>query len=468
MATETLCFDGLLADNGSSWPVTVRYASRYSLWLRFDGKRPRTWPTEYEKLTVHVDGKAIEMGCCDLAAEPDGPDGEYRLVPKVSIHDVEQLFFRSRVAVLESAAVNLPLILGYKQGIDPVFSHYVSDLTYDLSAYRTMFDEIDAGIVDEPEQVRSTLREGIVENIGTQLLDYLDAQYSRLRSITSAFADEQHERHGYFFRKQLWNVILCAPIMARTNLKPRGYIGDSEMMRMIYENAYRGESTFGMILHKHAVRQPAADAVRNRRGSLVRALQAFLANRTDCAGTGGSRVKVLSVACGPAAELSDMLQTREDCERLHFSLLDQDRHALLEAASVVEGVERKLGTAVSSDFIRESVRTMLFTRELQERWGRFDFIYSMGLFDYLTRPVAVAVLTKLYSLLVPGGEILVGNFSVDNPTREYMAYWMDWTILYRTRSDMLSIAAEAGCAEPSVDGDDTGIQLLLRMKKPNG
>lgn len=466
MGADGFFFEGHLTDGGRSIPVSVRYATRYSLWLRFDGRTPRTHPSVYERLSLQVDGKTVEMRSCAIAGDLDGPSGEYRLVPTESIHDFEQLFFRSRVSVLESAAVNLPLVLSYKERIDPSFSRYVSDLTYDLSAYRTMLDEIDASISDEPEQVRSTLQLGILRNLGAQLLDYLDAQHEKLKSITRSFADEQHEQHGYFFRKQLWNMILCSPIMSRTNLKPRGYIGDSEMMRMIYENAYRGESTFGMVVHKHAVGQPAADAVRNRRASLAEALRAFLARRGTSSGGGVERVKVLSVACGPAMELSDILRTPEDCERLHFSLLDQDRHALLEAASVIEQVEREIGTPVSSDFIKESVRTMLVTRELQDRWGRFDFIYSMGLFDYLTRPVATAVLKKIYSLLLPGGEIVVGNFSVDNPTMTYMAYWMDWTIIYRSRDDMLSLAADLDGVESSVESDETGIQLLLRVRKP--
>ena len=128
---------------------------------------------------------------------------------------------------------------------------------------------------------------------------------------------------------------------------------------------------------------------------------------------------------------------------MHFSLFDQDQQALLEAAGLVSEIEKSLQTEISVDFIKESVRTMLVTRALQERWGQFHFIYSMGLFDYLTAPVAAAVLKKLYQLLTPGGEMVIGNFFVENPSRYYMEYWHDWKIIYRTEEDFLPDCVDA-------------------------
>lgn len=465
MSAVDLYFDGFLVAGRTSAPVSVRYASRYSLWLKFDGRNPRRRRPVYEKLSLAVDGKSVEMGPCEIIEDDDAQQGEFRLVPRRSIHDFEKLFFRSRVDILESAAVNLPLILSYKGQIRPEFSEYVSELTYDLGAYRTIFDQMDAHVQDEPEHVRTILRRGIIDTVGTKLLDYLESQHNRLKQITDRFTDDEHEHHGFYFRKQLWNFILTSPIMSRTNLKPRGYIGDSEMMRMIYLNDYQGDSTFGQILHRYSVAQPAAQAVRNRRGDLARKLRDYMHRRRSGNGSALSRVTVLSVACGPAMELTEIFQAPEDCRSLHFSLLDQDRHALLEAAKVVEEVERRLGGEVSADFIKESVRTMLVTKELQDRWGRFDFVYSMGLFDYLTRPVAAAVLLKLYNLLLPGGEMIVGNFSPRNPTMTYMAYWMDWTIIYRSDDEMLALADELPGAVTTVTHDETGIQLLLHVRK---
>ena len=459
-------FAGTLTTDGRAVPVRVRYASRYSLWLRFEDPEPQQRSGAYTKLGLHIDGKLVETGSCVVMEERADDPAEFRAVPLHSIYDFEKLFARSRADMLESAAINLPLILSHKDRIEPAFMKFVSELTYDLGAYQAVFDEVDANVHDEAPHVRQTLQSGIIGSLGKGLFDYLDDRHAALKRITGAFDDEQHEQHGFYFRRQVWNTILSSPIMARTNLKPRGYIGDSEMMRMIYLDADQGDTTFGKIVHKHAVDQPAAQAVRNRRRDLAAILRDFMAKRRAGADGGQRPVRVLSVACGPAMELNEIVQSAEDCRALEYSLLDQDQHALSEAAGVIERIERRYGARCNHTFIEESVRTILMTRELQARWGRFDFIYSMGLFDYLTQPVAKAVLKKLHGLLLPDGEMIIGNFSAENPTKTFMSYWMDWALIYRTVADMQALVADLPVAAAEVKHDATGIQLFLHLQKP--
>jgi extracellular factor (EF) 3-hydroxypalmitic acid methyl ester biosynthesis protein len=236
-------------------------------------------------------------------------------------------------------------------------------------------------------------------------------------------------------------------------------------MRMIYQDDYQGGSSFGKLMHKHALGQSAAQAVRNRRQTVAGMIDDFVKSSRI---PPERKIRVLSVACGPAAEVSDILQDKTACDRLHFSLLDQDQQALLEVARLVSSIEKRLRLQVSADFIRESVRTMLVSRQLRERWGRFDFIYSMGLFDYLTPPVAQAVLRKLFDLASPGGEMVIGNFSAENPSRVFMEYWMDWKIILRSPQSMRRLAEGLPGAEVDLVCDQTGIQMLMRIRKAGG
>ena len=248
--------------------------------------------------------------------------------------------------------------------------------------------------------------------------------------------------------------------MSRTNLKPRGYAGDSEMMRMIYSNDYEGESTFAKLIHKHPIEQPGAEAVRNRRNTITSWINSNRKKRKKEA-----PLQVLSVACGPANELLDVFTTKTAINELSFTLFDQDSYALLEAARLVDDIEKNIGKKLSLEYLRESVRTMIVAPQLSTRWGQFHLIYSMGLFDYLTPPVAKAVLGKIYQLLMPGGELMVGNFHESNPSRHYMDYWLDWPIYYRSEDDLRELAADINPAELSIDADKTGIQLFFRIKK---
>lgn len=404
----------------------------------------------------------FELGQDRVLPKPNIAAAKGRLIPTDDIYDLESLIIDKKLGELQNAFLNLPLILSHKNKIRQTFKNYTADLTYDLNAYKNIFDNIDADCAREPIPVRNSLQAAIINTAGRKFLRFLDDKLLELERVVTGFSKQEHERHGFYFRKQLWNIILSAPFMARTNLKPRGYAGDSEMMTMLYSNDYQGESTFFKLMHKHPVEHPAAQAVRNRRHVIGKMLRNKRGTRYDHP---SRKLQVLSVACGPSREIGDILRSSDDCRCFDFTLLDQDQSALDEAARMIDKTEKKLGVGIDTHYLNESVRTMLCTRKLTKAWGQFDFIYSMGLFDYLTPKVASAVFRKLYQLLRPGGEIVLGNFHVSNPSKYYMEYWLDWVLYYRTERDMENLAKDMPSARPEVFFDDTGVQLFLNVKK---
>jgi extracellular factor (EF) 3-hydroxypalmitic acid methyl ester biosynthesis protein len=108
---------------------------------------------------------------------------------------------------------------------------------------------------------------------------------------------------------------------------------------------------------------------------------------------------------------------------------------------------------------------MLRDRHFAERLGAFHAVYSMGLFDYLTPPVARAVLSRAYELVRPGGTLLVGNYHVAHRSRTYMDYWLDWPLYYRAEADFLALAEGLPAAAVSIDFDESGCQMFLRIEK---
>lgn len=463
MHQEALQIKADLALGGKKIPIEATYTSKYSLMVRFSNGNGFKDGTEFSKLIVHINGSHAELGRCRLISEPniDGYTGRLTFVEDV--YDLESLLYEHQIVKLQSAFLNLSLILSHKQKIKRPFRDYTADLNYDLNVYRNLFDRLDSEHVGEPQDVRDSVQKAVIDTEGSKFMGFLDTKIIELNALTADFTREEHERHGFYFRKQLWPVILCSPFMARTNLKPRGYAGDSEMMTMIYSNGYWGDSTFAKLMHKHPVNQPGAQAVRNRRALIAKMLPRY---KEVCPLKPKERLRALSVACGPAWELKDVVLSAEHSEVYHFTLLDQDRDALLEAAKSVDRIEKRLGSKLSADYLNESVRTLLNTPKLKNKWGQFHFIYSMGLFDYLTPPVAKAVLGKLYQILKPGGEMVIGNFHASNSSRTYMEYWLDWVLYYRTEQQFMELIREAEPGEKEVLFDDTGVQMFLHVKKP--
>ena len=445
-------------------PISAAYASKYSLFFRYLEKHPLRDPDEPVNLLIRNNGQSVELGPCRILPGPKANGYSGRLVFLRDVYDFRSLLQDSKVVKLQSAFNDLPLILERKAKIRPVFKRYVADLKYDLQVYKSLFDDLDAEYGDEPEEVKNAVQEAILETEGPKYFQFFEHKLEELESLVENFSQEEHQCHGFYFRKQLWNFILCCPFGAQSALKPRGYAGDSELMRMIYLNCYQGDSTFAKLMHKHAVGVTAAQSVRNRIDLIA---QKITHSQKKCRIFGSDKFKVLSVGCGPAFELQNIIKSSQDCAVFQFALFDQDTAALSEASEVVRDIKKRLRTAPKVDFIQGSVRTMIFSRQLKQKWGQFHFIYSMGLFDYLSFRVAKAVLDRLYQLLQPGGELLIGNFHVSNPSKYYMAYWVDWVLLHRTEEEFRSLLDSISPAEISLLYDDTGSQMFLHVKKPN-
>ncbi len=443
-------------------PVEAKYASRFSLSVRFLNGYETDQETTFRKLVFEKNDNQVEIGPCQFMPETDDDGYRGRLVFSRDVYDLNSLFFENKLEKLQAEFFHLPLILSHKDKINPSFKEYTANLTYDLNVYKNLFDTLDARYAEETEEIKKHVQAALIETEGRKFMKFLDQKLDEFENVIIDFSRKEHERHGYYFRRQLWSFLMCSPFMTRTNLKPRGYSGDSIMMKMIYNDKFEGDSTFGKLMHKHPIEHPAAQAVRNRRDLIAKILGELKARKLK---GNGQKIKILSVACGPAFELQDVITSTEDCARFHFTLLDQDENALDEARNQIAGIEKKLGAEVEADYLNESVRTLLKTAELSKRWGNFDYIYSMGLFDYLTPPVAKAVMGKLYQILNIGGEMAIGNFHISNASRYYMEYWLDWVLYYRTEHDFIDLLRNAQSAKSKILFEDTGSQMFLHVTK---
>jgi extracellular factor (EF) 3-hydroxypalmitic acid methyl ester biosynthesis protein len=416
-------------------------ASRLSLRVELESAATVATGTVFDRLEIDLARGPVRLGRCRFTADGGAArDACGTVVFLDDVYDCRSLVEDGKYMDMRGFFQNLPLVLAQRERIRDEFRQYCANLAYDLAVHKRFFDEQDEVIAQEPELVAEAAR------------DVLVREYS---------ADE-HERHGFYLRRHLWPYLLASKCLKRTNLKPSGYSGDAEVMVMLYENAYRGASTFEQLMHKYPVETRAADAVRSRRHVVPRLLREAEAR---AAPRRRGPFRFLSLACGPGFELEDVIVDDTDLERFDCALLDQDPHALSLARAAVRRIESRRGGRLSVRYLEESVRTMLRTRDLRGRLGVFDFIYSMGLFDYLTTPVARAVLARTVDLLAPGGEIVVGNFHVTTPTRTYMDYWADWTLIYRTEESFLSLAEGLPVASARIDFDETGCQMFLRLQR---
>jgi extracellular factor (EF) 3-hydroxypalmitic acid methyl ester biosynthesis protein len=449
-----------LEHNDQLIPVTAKYASKYSLFIKF--KQGFEFKCD-DTFTLIVENNSgfFNIGPCRLISDPNQNGQDGRLFFLDDVYDIHSLLSNNKLVKIQSLFNDLPSILARKKKINKSFKNFTANLTYDLSVYKNLFDRLDSKYQDEPEPIKKAVQKAIIKTDGQKLWRFLNEKLAELEDLVADFSADEHQCHGFYFRRQLWNFLLCSPFMARTNLKPRGYPGDSETMRMIYLNDYQGESTFSKLLHKHGVEHTAAQSVRNRITLIVNLLHNFQKNEHVHS---PNKLNVLSVGSGPALEFHEIFKSSNDCSKFNFYLLDNDPMAHSEAVNLVQTIERKLKAKIDVNFIHGSVRTMLFSRSLNDKLVHFDFIYSMGLFDYLSDTVAKAVIKRLYKMLKPGGEMVIGNFHTSNPSKYYMSYWFDWVLNLRTEEEIITLLSDISNINHSIIFEDTGSQMFLHLK----
>jgi len=454
-------FYGEVFSSGESYPLEAAYGSRNSLLVKFDNSRWIADNTEFEKLTLNITGVDFTFSRCLFLYEHDIPNFKGRLIFIEDVYDFHTIIEYKVNSNLETYFQNLPMVFGQKQKIKEQFRQYTSDLTYDLMVYQKHFDELDSMYKSEPANVYKKVQETIVKVQGAKFFAYFDEKLDELKRITVNFTLEEHENHAYFFRRQVWNFILASSFITRTNMKPRGYAGDSEMMSIIYRNLYEGDTIFQQLMHKHPIETKSAQAVRNRKMLIPKKVEEA---RLEFFGE-EEPFRIFSVASGAAREIENVIISPDSCRKIDLTLLDQDHEALAEAELCIQRVENRFGAKIEHKFIYESVRTMLRLKNIDEHWGQFHFIYSMGLFDYLSPRVAQAVIEKLYELLLPGGTMVIGNYHEANPTKTYMDYWCDWVLYYRSEDDFLEITKNLKGCKKDIVFDETGCQMFLTLNK---
>ncbi len=207
--------------------------------------------------------------------------------------------------------------------------------------------------------------------------------------------------------------------------KPRGYSGDARLLDFIYqhENVQQDvaeASPIGQSLYAYSKYYPSCVAVRERRDLLTRQVDAIADER-------GEGTEVLTIAAGHLREADNSAALR-DGRISRWVALDQDP---MSVGSVARDFA---GTRVEA--IDGSVRGLLTDAY---KLGTFDFVYSAGLYDYLTDAVAIRLTKRCMKMLKPGGTLLFANFSPELTDDGYMETFMDWTLLLRSEADMWSI-----------------------------
>lgn len=280
-----------------------------------------------------------------------------------------------------------------------------------------------------------TISKNLLSDVETKIkqghfAEAFSAIYHGLNYIRNQSSKEDWEQFIKQYREHpISHFFLQEPLSRRSFERPRGYQGDPVMLDLMYDFEEvvplpdEGRQLELPELLNYELNRITHSAHANR------ARKRVLSRKIDQTSERVANPYILSVACGNLREVLDSFAVRNKAIG-KFVAIDQDQEALSVAAERIKDFGEPIQASVI-DIIRNKVPL-----------PTFDFIYSLGVYDYLPDKIAKRLTKKLFQLLNPGGRLLVVNYLPDSGTIGYMEAVMDWWLIYRDKQQMQELIEE--------------------------
>jgi extracellular factor (EF) 3-hydroxypalmitic acid methyl ester biosynthesis protein len=228
--------------------------------------------------------------------------------------------------------------------------------------------------------------------------------------------------------------------------KPHGYSGDFEIIDRIYQE-WKSPNPEYRRWDEYFHQQAAPKAVRNRKTYFKKMLTNLTSTRN------GTGTAVLNIGSGPGR---DMLEFFSSADNPHITVdcVDIDKNAIAHATGLCADYMDKITFHERNIF-----------RFRPEK--KFDLVWSAGVFDYFADRQFVVLIKRLYTYVQDGGELVIGNFSTENPSRPHMEIISDWHLKHRDAEHLTKLAVEAGVPVEKIycGEEEEGVNLFMHAKK---
>jgi len=241
--------------------------------------------------------------------------------------------------------------------------------------------------------------------------------------------------------------------------KPGGYPGDYETLEFIYNNRPTSKG-FGYCADETFLANDYAKAVRNRKDKMKSILLSYL--KSD-----PKEAEILNIACGSSRDLRELFVENDfDLSgNVTFTLIDKSKDALNFSKDELSNPPKGIDFRFQNHSVYDYLKNPDTYRELL---GGKDMVYSIGLADYIPAEGFRDLIAFLYSLLKPGGRLIIAHKDSKNYHPLLPDWWADWSFHLRDINDVVALAKSSGIEnyELTIDQeDDTNIIFYMNIEK---
>lgn len=333
------------------------------------------------------------------------------------------------------------------------FLYHVASLKSFLAKVKEDFDtiEINLSSKDKDDYVRANHR-SIFERLDS-FFDSLDKDFSLLNEEEFGFYKDYYVKEMFPF--------LADSIDTNSYIreKPLGYAGDYVTMNLIYDlnnSGFLGKTMYSRLINFYTCSIDVANSNIYRKNFLKDKILEFLTIK--------EHPVFLSVGCGPAREVIELLKENKIQKSAIFHLLDLEKNALNYIKDELSKIEFNRED-IKINYYLSDLLEIIKNKRTAELFSNVDFIYVSGVFDYLSDRACKKVVQNLAQ--IARNEVVFFNMSLENARhRSYYEVFGEWVMYHRKKEDVLRWTdGLIGFSSSIVDFSDCRSYWILRVKR---
>jgi hypothetical protein len=213
------------------------------------------------------------------------------------------------------------------------------------------------------------------------------------------------------------------PFTLRCYAKPRGYPGDAVAIDFVLNarNTPPGMARVSQV-HHYMTQGAFARALRFRRDYFARMIDEASQGRKE-------QISIFAAGAGHLRELSAARSARQG-RIARFVAFDNDPQNL--------DVVRKEHAGVPLEARQGSLRQLV---EGRHDFGPMHLVYCSGILETLPQVSAQGLVKTLFSMLAPGGRLVLSNFLPGLPDAALLEIFFDWRTTLRNQGEIFALAA---------------------------
>ena len=280
-----------------------------------------------------------------------------------------------------------------------------------------------------------------------------------LRALAAYIDDAQpveREHRVERARHELMTVAGTSHLVERMRNRPAGRAPGYRGFNHIYRNVPEGDDTLGLLTDAWLLTRPFAEAIRERRPSANERVTREVVDRARP----DRIVRILSLGCGPARSLADLLEEPGMADKLSVTCVDDDQEALVHANNLLKG------RAPRGDLTFRHGNPSDLTPDA-EGYGGYDMVASLYTGDNADAAALGRILFTSHRWLHAYGVLELVVFGDAVPDWLLMEVLLDWKPRRHAQRELQDIVARSPFKQSSTEVAPTpsGLNLFLRATK---